>query len=287
MKSFSVIVLLLVGLFMSCKSNSDDGKKTVLGYEYEVLTKGNGSIPAVGDVVSFDINILDPEGKVLQSSSSFRERPTMVIPEVNKDGARPNPILEILKISVVGDSIDLYMPKDSMQGAPPAMENLEYVKYVIAVKDIKSKESFDTERKAALGISKARETKVAELVKSTIADYKDGKSKVVSLESGLKYIIHKEGTGTLPEIGKNVSVNYYGALLSDGSMFDNSFKRGKEFSFPLGQGRVIKGWDEGIAKLKKGTTATLIIPGDLGYGKAGSPPNIPGDATLVFYVEVL
>ena len=69
-------------------------------------------------------------------------------------------------------------------------------------------------------------------------------------------------------------------------MFDNSFSRGEPFVFPLGAGQVIKGWDEGLALLPKGTKATLFIPYELGYGETGSPPSIPPRSELIFYVEV-
>ena len=85
--------------------------------------------------------------------------------------------------------------------------------------------------------------------------------------------------------GREVEVNYFG-VLADGTPFDNSFKRGQTFTFPLGAGRVIPGWDEGIAMLNVGSKATLFVPYELGYGEAGSPPNIPPKAELIFYVEL-
>lgn len=104
--------------------------------------------------------------------------------------------------------------------------------------------------------------------------------------SGLGIKIVEEGTGKLPEKGKKVTVHYTGKL-SDGTQFDSSIERGRPFSFVLGQGRVIKGWDEGIAKLKVGSKAWLMIPPELGYGKRGAGGTIPPNATLFFYVEVL
>ena len=98
--------------------------------------------------------------------------------------------------------------------------------------------------------------------------------------------LHEEGTGAQAEAGKTVSVNYYGALISNGERFDDSFSRGEEFSFPLGAGQVIKGWDEGIALMKEGSKATFFIPYQLAYGEAGSPPVIPTKADLMFYVEM-
>ena len=89
----------------------------------------------------------------------------------------------------------------------------------------------------------------------------------------------------MPELGQVVSVHYTGQL-DDGTVFDSSVERGTPISFPLGQGRVIRGWDEGIALLNQGSKARLIIPSDLGYGASGSGI-IPPDATLVFDVELV
>jgi peptidylprolyl isomerase len=104
--------------------------------------------------------------------------------------------------------------------------------------------------------------------------------------SGLIYVITKRSTGELPRAGQTVVVNYTG-LLGTGVKFDSSLDRGQTFKFPLGKGRVIKGWDEGIAKLRVGEQATLIIPSHLGYGAKGAGGVIPPDATLIFIVELI
>ena len=104
--------------------------------------------------------------------------------------------------------------------------------------------------------------------------------------SGLGIKIIKEGTGELPSVGKNVSVHYTG-YLEDGTKFDSSVDRGQPFSFSLGMGQVIEGWDEGIAKLKVGSKAVLLIPANLGYGSYGAGGVIPPNATLFFEVELL
>lgn len=105
-------------------------------------------------------------------------------------------------------------------------------------------------------------------------------------DSGLGIKILEEGDGELPQNGKKVTVHYTGTFAADGKKFDSSVDRGTPFSFPLGQGRVIKGWDEGIAKLKVGTKALLKIPPELAYGPNGRP-GIPPNSTLIFEVEVL
>jgi len=103
-------------------------------------------------------------------------------------------------------------------------------------------------------------------------------------ESGLTFISTKQGEGAQAKAGDTVSVHYTG-LLTDGQLFDSSVERGEPIEFPLGAGRVIKGWDEGIAKMQVGGQAVLIIPPELGYGAGGVGP-IPPNATLIFVVEL-
>jgi peptidylprolyl isomerase len=109
---------------------------------------------------------------------------------------------------------------------------------------------------------------------------------VVTTDSGLKYVDIVEGTGAIPQKGQTVSVHYTGTL-ENGTKFDSSRDRGQPFQFPLGAGRVIKGWDEGIATMKIGGQRKLIIPPDLGYGSRGAGGVIPPNATLLFDVELL
>jgi len=110
------------------------------------------------------------------------------------------------------------------------------------------------------------------------------KNQYTTTDSGLRYRIFKEGTGPKPEKGDTVKVHYTGKL-TDGTVFDSSKKRGP-FTFKVGTGQVIRGWDEGVIDMKVGEVRELVIPPNLGYGsrKAGS---IPPDSTLVFEVELL
>jgi FKBP-type peptidyl-prolyl cis-trans isomerase len=96
----------------------------------------------------------------------------------------------------------------------------------------------------------------------------------------------REGTGPAAKSGQTVVVHYVGTL-TNGQKFDSSRDRGKGFSFPLGGGRVIKGWDQGVAGMKVGSLRKLTIPPELGYGASGFPPVIPPNSTLVFEVELL
>jgi peptidylprolyl isomerase len=123
---------------------------------------------------------------------------------------------------------------------------------------------------------------------SAAADEKDKKKeeKVVTTDSGLKYIDEVEGKGDAAKAGDTVEVHYVGTL-KDGKKFDSSRDRDMPFSFKLGAGKVIKGWDEGVAGMKAGGKRKLIIPSELGYGKRGAGGVIPPDAELTFEVELL
>jgi FKBP-type peptidyl-prolyl cis-trans isomerase len=105
-------------------------------------------------------------------------------------------------------------------------------------------------------------------------------------DSGLKYEDLKAGDGATAEAGMRVTVHYTG-WLTDGRQFDSSRDRGEPFSFPLGGGRVIRGWDEGVAGMQVGGVRRLTIPPQLGYGRQGAGGVIPPNATLVFEVELL
>ncbi len=105
-------------------------------------------------------------------------------------------------------------------------------------------------------------------------------------DSGLMYVVKKEGEGPKPHIGQTVKVHYTGTLL-DGKKFDSSLDRGNPFEFQVGKRRVIAGWDEALQDMKKGEKRILIIPYHLAYGERGRPPVIPPKATLIFDVELI
>lgn len=108
----------------------------------------------------------------------------------------------------------------------------------------------------------------------------------ITTSSGLRYIVIDEGDGPVPTAGQRVSVHYTG-WLTNGRKFDSSRDRGQPFSFTLGAGQVIRGWDEGVALMHVGGVRRLILPPDLAYGDRGAGNVIPPGATLIFDVELL
>jgi FKBP-type peptidyl-prolyl cis-trans isomerase len=147
---------------------------------------------------------------------------------------------------------------------------------------------------AGVAVSQTRKTAVRRktpVVKRVITRKKPVvvtvKSPDVTTASGLTYIITQKGTGAQLKVGDTVKVHYTG-LLTSGVKFDSSLDRGDPIEFPLGKGRVIKGWDEGILKLRVGDRAILYIPPALAYGAKGAGNGaIPPDSTLIFIVEVV
>ena len=158
--------------------------------------------------------------------------------------------------------------KDSVKGTEPQVKVEEYrmqIQKLFSERMSKKADSVNSEGKAFLEKFKKEEG-------------------VQVTESGLAYKIIEEGKGSNPVETDKVKVHYHGTLTS-GEVFDSSKDRGQPVTFPLN--RVIKGWTEGVQKVKEGGKIRLVIPSELAYGDNGAPPKIPGGATLVFDVELL
>ncbi|MCB0594713.1 MAG: FKBP-type peptidyl-prolyl cis-trans isomerase [Phaeodactylibacter sp.] len=168
-----------------------------------------------------------------------------------------------------------------MPQKPRGFENANELFYDIAVLNVQSEEAYNKKRKEDRAVA------LDTILQSLIDEYKPGTPKELKeTDSGLEYLILEEGAGEKPQAGQQVKVHYRGVLM-DGTTFDSSLSRGEPIDFPLGQGAVIPGWDEGIALLQPGGKAILVIPPDLAYGQRGAPPVIPPNADLAFYVELV
>jgi peptidylprolyl isomerase len=121
---------------------------------------------------------------------------------------------------------------------------------------------------------------------SSLPTVPPGTPDLTTLPDGLKYQDITVGSGAQPTSGQKVTVNYTG-WLENGTKFDSSLDRNMPFTFTLGQGQVIKGWDEGVAPMKMGGKRRLVIPAALAYGASGRPPTIPPNATLIFDIDLL
>lgn len=143
--------------------------------------------------------------------------------------------------------------------------------------------AFDELLSSMEGRAQEKEKAATEEAKKMIAEKWPN---AITTPSGLQYVVVEEGNGdTTPQKGVNVTAHYTGKLL-DGTKFDSSYDRGQPITFPVGAGRVIKGWDEAFLSMKKGEKRVLIIPSDLGYGPSGRGP-IPPNATMIFDVELV
>ena len=230
---------------------------TESGLKYEILKEGTGERAKAGDIVSVHYTGKLTNDTVFDSSVKrgqpfkFRLGEGQVIPGWDEGVALLN----------VGDKAKFTIPSglaygEKAMGPIPANSTLIFEVELLDI--VEPPKAFDV---------KGKDT--------------------VTLESGLRYImVNEHPEGEQAETGKEVKVHYSG-YLENGKMFDSSVERGSPFSFPLGEGRVIKGWDEGVALLKTGEKARFIIPHELAYGERGYPPVIPPRATLIFDVELL
>lgn len=281
-------------LFMvSCEQESSSTvKKTNDGHEYVLHVDAGGEKPQPGEYVVFDAFMRNGDS-VIFSTVMQGQAPTIQIPTGEDTTRQLTPIEDLLMLLGSGDSATLNIRIDTLDPKPRGFENADILYYDIAVREVQTEEDYQAavaERQAEeMALREevlARKDEVFAFAENVVEQYNNNQldDQIQTTPSGLKYIIHEEGSGPKPAAQQMVSVHYYGSLL-DGTVFDNSFERGAPISFPVGVGQVIQGWDEGLMLLNKGSKATFFIPANLGYGEAGSGP-IPANAELIFYVEV-
>jgi len=265
------------------------------GYEYLNHTSLEGEQPQPGEYAYFQLQIRNGDS-IIHSTRAQGASPFLQIPSVNNPRRRPSPVEDVLREMVEGDSATVLIRLDTLGVKPKGFDNDDNIMfYDVVLVAIKSVDNFQEEarqerekQQAAAAAARARYQEVAAKAREIRNSYKAGElsDSLEETGSGLKYLVLEEGDGGQVEKGRNVSIHYFGTLLSNGKVFDTSFEQGEPLKFPVGEGRRIKGWDEGVTLLKEGAKAFLFIPYELAYGEKGSSPDIPPKAELLLYVEV-
>ncbi|ASZ12825.1 FKBP-type peptidyl-prolyl cis-trans isomerase [Chitinophaga pendula] len=263
-----------LGLFLASCGGGTGDKKTPLGVDYTVHKAGNGAQLKLGDTVLMNIT-QKINDSLLTESLKLAGAP---VPVVIAKGQQKYDLMDGLTLLKEGDSATFIIPWDSLpeMQRPPFGKKGDKLKIIFAIKNVYSS------------------AKQNEKDAKDIKEYLDkNKLKATKTPEGVYVAVTQEGAGEQPKTGDTVSVHYTGKLLS-GKTFDSSLDSTlrpgmplEPIKFPVGQGFVIKGWDAGIATLKKGSKATLLIPSGLAYGLMGAPPNIPANSILVFTVELV
>lgn len=295
-----LLCLLCAGFLFTGCDKADAPAKIVTtdnGTRYSLYTADrSGEVAQPGDYVYFHVAMRSEGDSLLGGTRSSGAEPQLLqVKAPSADGPQVSPVDEVLRVMAAGDSAVIRLNMDVFPSKPPGMEADSVLLYDIVVTEVIDEDTYvqrlsadEQDKMAAAKVIQGREDEMLKFADQVVSDYTAGKldGELQETESGLKYILHEEGTGPQAEAGRGVIVQYIGKLTSDGSVFDQSFGRGEGIGFPLGQGRVIPGWDEGIALLKQGGRATLFIPANLGYGAQGAGADIPPNSELAFYVEL-
>ncbi len=289
MKFFTIIFVFCLVSY-SCNNESSGDSKTPNGYSYKMHSNNDGPIAKPGEVVSLHFELMNDKGEVLDNSrNSPTNVPTMQIPEEITGELMRNPMLALIQLMSKGDSASIIVPIDSIPNAPAEFQDNKSINYIVKVIDIEDGDTYKTRMQAEAtekqGAAKIVEEKMTGIAKGALQDYLAGKLKSTDLGDGLKLALIEDTGNVKAKAGDNITVQYYG-FFKDGNSFDNSYRAGRPFSFELGKGMVIKGWDLGLLEVPEGSSGIIEIPYALAYGDQGSPPTIPAKTDLYFYVNV-
>lgn len=278
-------------------------KETPTGKKFTIVDSGSGAAIIENNIVEFTLNISSTSDSTLfdisetgREFAAVKVFPDSVLKQQQAAGQPADPLGEMVAMMSEGDSASMKIIASDFFGkmAPPFIKDPSQ-EVVIGIRTVNVyadenayRESMEAQQAEAM--KKMEEEAEAYVAKDDqlIQDYfkANGITNAQKTESGLYYVITQEGKGANPEKGANVDVHYTGTLL-DGQKFDSSVDRGQPFNFPLGQGRVIAAWDEGIALLNKGAKATLFVPSGLGYGGRSAGSMIKPFSVLKFDVELI
>jgi len=280
-----VLGLMIVGIFSvfmtSC--NNDKFKTNENGLKYKFYSENKDAVaPEEGNIIEVNMSYAAGDSVLFDS----KDMPQAMVMRMEKPLFKGD-LYEGIYMMHVGDSATFACNTDSVfkilfrqQKTPEAFDSIDAINFNIKLLSVKTQEEMQAEQEALNEAAKVEESVNRDKYLT------DNNITVEPTESGLIFIETKAGTGKMPVEGDKVKVHYTGYLL-DGTKFDSSLDRDQPFIFDLGQGRVIKGWDEGVAMMKIGGKAKLIIPSSIAYGPRGAGGLIPPFSTLVFDVELL
>ena len=280
-------------LFITLFSCVDREKVLDNGVELKYFKNGSGQEIEDGQIVMINLQYFDYDGNELLNKVGNDP----VVLQKDSSWESNGIIYNVIDNLVKGDSVFFQLTTEQFfKNAPQSVEVPDSVKnkmisFYCGIQDVMSQNEFeDFQRIQYEKMQQEMEQQSNDQLSidlELIDNYlKENNITAKSAESGLRYVITKMGSGENAAPGDNVTVHYTGMLLN-GEKFDSSLDRNQPFSFQLGQGMVIRGWDEGITYFNKGSEGTLYIPSTLGYGTSGAGGVIPPNAVLIFEIQVL
>ena len=282
MRYFNLFIIATI-FFSSCTNNV---KELENGVSLKYFKNGSGDFVENGEIIMFNLLYYDNEG-----NEQFRSQPNEPVLQ-QKDSLWENiPFLNVISTLKEGDSVFFQLSLDQFLGFIPGANypdslGSELMSFYAGIEDIMTREEFENYQKEQYEKMKMNDDQQLSIDLELIDNYlKENNIEAIKTESGLRYVVQKEGEGRNAAPGDNVSVHYTGMLLN-GEVFDSSLER-QPLSFTLGQGMVIQGWDEGISYFNKNAKGTIYIPSYLGYGVRGAGGAIPPNAVLVFEIELI
>jgi FKBP-type peptidyl-prolyl cis-trans isomerase len=291
MNKLIVSSMVLLSAMQQVNAQNKGFKKLPSGLEYNMVVDAPSKTTAKeGSYITMHIRTIANDSSLFDSYKMNNNEP---VPAQIQKPSFNGDVMEGLAMMSAGDSAIFRTTADSVfRGGqfPPFVKSGDKVNFYVKMISVQSKAEHD---KAEMDAA-SKQNGIDDMM---IQDYiKTNKLKAVKTASGLYYIMTNKGTGENAKPGQDVTMNYTGKLL-DGTLFDSNiepkFGHVSPFTFKLGAGQVIKGWDEGIALLNKGAKATLLIPSPLAYGSRSMPGNqnnpkgIPANSILIFDVEMV
>ncbi len=299
MKKIGAFIAIAGGLSLlttSCNNQGTEMKVTEDGLMYRIIEDKPGDVyPQVGDYLQFHAKITIGDSVV---TNSYEVGDGSPFPYVMNEVPYKAYFTYGFKLLTEGDSAIFYTPVDTMkkyQQFDSWVKDTDTITYEVRLVSIQSKADFEADQKRKMDSMKRvmdsmNAIQIGDDDKSLQDYFAKNNIKPKKTASGVYYTIQKAGSGNNIQPGQSASVKYTGMLM-DGTKFDSnidpSFGHTDPFQLVVGQGQVIKGWDDGLQMLKKGTKARLFIPSALGYGAMGSGNRIPPNANLIFDVEIL